>query len=181
MLRVTFPLTTAQHPSPLHPNLFIMSYVQLAERGVGGTDAQLFLKGCPRCNRPPPVYRIFNFLYKGYHLQNFVVKANLLSSLPCCVVRAGLSKCGARLEALLRGPIQWRVQNFLVGHHVIMIEIVDVRARGLGHDPQFHLSSRDFNDNAITPNKFMNYYTQYLQRGDIEGRATAHPELNRLQ
>jgi len=27
--------------------------------------------------------------------------------------RAGLSKRGARLEALLRGPTQWRVQKFL--------------------------------------------------------------------
>jgi len=29
------------------------------------------------------------------------------------VIRAGLSKCGTRLEAFLRGPIQWRVQKFL--------------------------------------------------------------------
>ena len=26
--------------------------------------------------------------------------------------RAGLSKCGARLKALLRGPTLWRMQNF---------------------------------------------------------------------
>jgi len=29
--------------------------------------------------------------------------------------RAGLSKCGARLGAILRGPIQWRVQKVLRG------------------------------------------------------------------
>jgi len=29
--------------------------------------------------------------------------------------RAGLNKCGARFEALLRGPTEWRVQKFLRG------------------------------------------------------------------
>jgi len=29
------------------------------------------------------------------------------------IARAALSKCGARLEAILRGPTQWRVQKFL--------------------------------------------------------------------
>ena len=29
------------------------------------------------------------------------------------VSKAGLSKCGAQLEALLRGPTYWRVQKFL--------------------------------------------------------------------
>ena len=57
--------------------------------------------------------------------------------------RAGISKCWARLEALLWGPTQWRMRKFLIGHQVIMIKIVDVK-RGLGHDPQLHLSSRDF-------------------------------------
>jgi len=32
-----------------------------------------------------------------------------------------------------------------IGHQVIMIEIVDVKERGLGYEPQFQLSSRDFN------------------------------------
>jgi len=32
---------------------------------------------------------------------------------PEIVSRAGLSKCGARLEALLRGPTQWSTQKFL--------------------------------------------------------------------
>jgi len=61
------------------------------------------------------------------------------------VLRAGLCKCGARLEALLRGPTQWRMQKFLIGHQVIMIEIVKCeRARSWAWS-HFHLSSWDFN------------------------------------
>jgi len=41
-------------------------------------------------------------------------------------IRAGLSKRGARLEALLQGITQWRIQKFLMEHQVIMIEIVEV-------------------------------------------------------
>jgi len=46
------------------------------------------------------------------------------------VIRAGLTKCGAQLEALLWGPTQCRVQKFLEGHQFIMIEIGDVNERG---------------------------------------------------
>jgi len=35
-------------------------------------------------------------------------------------------------------------------------------------------------DNAVTPNKFMSYYTQYFQRRGIEGSAAANPELTHL-
>jgi len=80
--------------------------------------------------------------------------------------KAGLSKFGARLEALLRGPTQWHMKKFFIGHQVIMVEIVDVKGRGLGHDPQFQLSSRDFNGQRR--NKFMSYYTQYFHREGIE-------------
>jgi len=39
--------------------------------------------------------------------------------------RAGLSQCGAQLEALLRGPTQWSVQNYFEERHlVIIIEII---------------------------------------------------------
>jgi len=81
-------------------------------------------------------YLIFLFLVKEYlPLVRFVgglyvYLARLLitfyiDNTPCSVLcsplpearvsRAGLSKCGARLEALLRGPIQWRVQKVLSG------------------------------------------------------------------
>jgi len=45
--------------------------------------------------------------------------------------------CGVRLEALLRGPIQWRVQTFEEGHQVIkMVEIMsDMKERGEGVMP----------------------------------------------
>jgi len=52
-------------------------------------------------------------------------------------IRAGLGMCGVRLEALLRGPIQWRVQTFEEGHQVIkMVEIMsDMKERGEGVMP----------------------------------------------
>jgi len=40
--------------------------------------------------------------------------------------KAGLSKCEARLEVILRGPTQWCVQKF-EEHQVTMIEIGDVK------------------------------------------------------
>jgi len=42
----------------------------------------------------------------------FILKNASLVALYICA-RAGLRKCGARLEALLRGPTQWREQKFL--------------------------------------------------------------------
>jgi len=42
------------------------------------------------------------------------LKEVLLLILPDIIVaRAGLSKCGARLETILRGPTQWRVQKIV--------------------------------------------------------------------
>jgi len=43
--------------------------------------------------------------------------------------RAGVSKCGALFETLLRGPTQWYVESF-EGEHGVMIEIGDVTKRG---------------------------------------------------
>jgi len=75
----------------------------------------------------------------------------------CCwpICRAGLSKCEARLEALLRGPTQRCLQKFLIGHQVILFEIVDVKERGLRHAPQFSPSSWDFNGQRR--NQFTSY------------------------
>jgi len=42
------------------------------------------------------------------------------------VVRAGVSKCGARLETLLRGPTQWCAEILERVHQGAMIEIGDV-------------------------------------------------------
>ena len=41
------------------------------------------------------------------------------------LIRAGVSKCGARFETFLRGPTQWCVDIFS-GVHGVMIEIGDV-------------------------------------------------------
>jgi len=48
------------------------------------------------------------------------------------IPRAGLSKYGARLEGLLRGPTHWRVQeSFEEGQQVIIVEIMsDVKKQG---------------------------------------------------
>jgi len=43
-----------------------------------------------------------------------------------------------------------------------MIEIVDVKERGVGHEPSFTSPAEASTDNAVTPNKLMSYYTQYL-------------------
>jgi len=40
-----------------------------------------------------------------------------------------------------------------------MIEIVDVKERGLGHDHSLPSPAEPSTDNAVTPNKFMRYYT----------------------
>jgi len=40
------------------------------------------------------------------------------------LLRAGLSKYGARLEALFRGPTQWCVQKFAERDKVIITEIL---------------------------------------------------------
>jgi len=45
--------------------------------------------------------------------------------------QAGLGKCGARLEAILRGPAQWCEQKFLGMASVITLKIMsDVKQRG---------------------------------------------------
>jgi len=41
------------------------------------------------------------------------------------VLSAGVSKCGARFEALWRGPVQWCVYIFEGVHQGAMIEISD--------------------------------------------------------
>ena len=64
--------------------------------------------------------------------------------------KAGQIMCGVRLEELLRGSTQWRVQKFEDGHQVKIIKIMsDVKARGpkraiqsqgfWGDAPQLHL------------------------------------------
>ena len=90
--------------------------------------------------------------------------------------RAGVSKCGARLEALMRAPLSGVCRTFLGERHVIKIEIrwCEREVRGMTH---FHLSSINVTDNAVTPNKCMSCYVQCLQRWDIWCSATAHTEL----
>ena len=66
--------------------------------------------------------------------------------------RAGLSKAGLSTFA---GPTQWHMQKFLMGNQGMMIGIVDVIERGLGYDPLFHLSWRDFNGKRRHTNNFM--------------------------
>jgi len=59
------------------------------------------------------------------------------------VNRASLSKCGPDWKYFC-GAHSVVYAEILIGHQVIMIEIVHVKERGLGHDTQFHLSSREF-------------------------------------
>jgi len=58
---------------------------------------------------------ILNFWidYKKNNICYFGVEAIDALSTPWFVIRAGLSKCGARLEAFLRGPIQCHLQKYL--------------------------------------------------------------------
>jgi len=70
------------------------------------------------------------------------------------IIRAGVSKCGARFETLLRGPIQW-CSNFW-GEHSVMIEIGDVTKRGPKGWRQ-DLSSRNLMYSTVKPNKSNNH------------------------
>jgi len=89
---------------------------------------------------------------------------------PNPVNRVSISKRGAPLSG---------ARKIFDGHQVMMIAIVDVKERGLGRYHQFQQRLR--RTAPLTPNKFMTHYTQCLQRGSIEWRPSAHPELKRLQ
>ena len=62
---------------------------------------------------------------------NFICRGDIRTYHDLLNGRAGLSKCEARLEALLGGPTLWRVQTF-EDHQTIMMQIVTfVKERGL--------------------------------------------------
>jgi len=94
-----------------------------------------------------------------------------------CMNRAGLSKCRARLEALLRDPTQWRVQKILrraSRHNHKNHELCERPRPEKGKaklvsgaiplsftspEETFHVRSTDM---SITTNTSMRGYTQYL-------------------
>jgi len=79
--------------------------------------------------------------------------------------RAGVSKCGALFETLLRGPTQWYVESF-EGEHGVMIEIGDVTKRG--RNGWRKTSPAETSTDKAVPNKSNNYNPhQYLLYGQV--------------
>ena len=70
--------------------------------------------------------------------------------------RAGVSKCVAQFETLLRGPTQWCVEIFEGAHQGAMIEISDVTKRGPKGDAKTSLAETS-RDSAAKPHKSKNY------------------------
>jgi len=81
--------------------------------------------------------------------------------------RTGLSKCGDRLEALSRGPTQWRVQKFEVNSSHNCRNRWCERAKLEGMTPSFISQAETSTNNGVTPDKSMSHYTYYLNWEEV--------------
>ena len=93
--------------------------------------------------------------------------------------RAGHSMCGARWEALLRGPTQWRVQKYLRGascHNDRNGRCEWAKLETLEAWPNFLSLAETSTHNAVTPNKSIGYCTHYLHREEVLGVGRLHTQ-----
>ena len=118
----------------------------------------------------------------------FVYKANLSCKRSCDTMNqpaghlwhmdpgSALASAGPDWQHLCGTSLSGVCRTFLEENHVITIDIrwCESEDGGMTNFPLFNIN---FTDNAVTPNKCMSCYVQYLQRWDIWCSATAHTEL----